>query len=233
MRVDNFAVNIPDGIEGGEGYIELPHGTQYRIQLQSYDNRKADAEIKVDGKVVGIIRVDPYQTVTIERPTHDKGKFTFYLDGTTEAQKAGLNKVKKSERGLISITFKPEKKAILTTYPVCTASPDFYDPPVTYGFDNCIGSSEVDSGYKSGGPRGMCASPGGQHVNSTRYHKEYSAGGTGLSGKSRQNYYTVAALDYDQSAFVTVNLRLVGITNEPRPLTEVPTTRSNPIPRPV
>lgn len=41
--------------------------------------------------------------------------------------------------------------------------------------------------------------------------QSYNAGGTGLSGQSSQQFTNVAKLDYDESAFVTINLRLVGI----------------------
>jgi hypothetical protein len=43
-------------------------------------------------------------------------------------------------------------------------------------------------------------------------------GGTGLSGYSEQEFTTVAALDYAPADFTTINLRLVAIVDEPRPL---------------
>lgn len=52
------------------------------------------------------------------------------------------------------------------------------------------------------------------------------AGGTGLSGKSEQEFHTVQPLDYDETGFVRINLRLVCETDEPRPLTPI----STPIP---
>jgi hypothetical protein len=55
------------------------------------------------------------------------------------------------------------------------------------------------------------------------------AGGTGLSGKSEQEFDTVQPLDYDETGFVQINLRLVCEIDEPRPLTPV----STPIPPPL
>jgi hypothetical protein len=55
------------------------------------------------------------------------------------------------------------------------------------------------------------------------------AGGTGLSGRSDQKFHSVAALDYDEANFVTINLRLVAPAEEPRPLFP----RSTPVPPPV
>ncbi len=43
-------------------------------------------------------------------------------------------------------------------------------------------------------------------------------GGTGLSGYSEQQFTTVMELDYAQADFTTINLRLVAIFDEPRPL---------------
>jgi hypothetical protein len=54
------------------------------------------------------------------------------------------------------------------------------------------------------------------------------AGGTGLSGHSDQEFTTVAALDYSPQEFVTINLRLISVVDEPRPLFV-----SNPVPPPV
>ena len=59
--------------------------------------------------------------------------------------------------------------------------------------------------------------------------QDYKAGGTGLSGRSQQNFGRVAQLDYDESRFVTINLRLVAVVQDPRPLFP----RSNPVPPPV
>jgi len=53
------------------------------------------------------------------------------------------------------------------------------------------------------------------------------AGGTGLSGHSGQGFTTVADLDYSPQEFVTINLRLVSVADEPRPL-----FASTPVPPP-
>ena len=55
-------------------------------------------------------------------------------------------------------------------------------------------------------------------------------GGTGLSGKSNQRFHKVAKLDYDESKFVQLNIRLICENDEPRPLTPFLTPASNPIP---
>ncbi|MFI3220264.1 MAG: hypothetical protein QX189_14280 [Methylococcales bacterium] len=54
----------------------------------------------------------------------------------------------------------------------------------------------------------------------------YSAGGTGLSGKSEQKFIDVQSLDYNEASFVQIHLRLVCNDDEPRPLMPL----STPIP---
>ena len=54
----------------------------------------------------------------------------------------------------------------------------------------------------------------------------FSAGGTGLSGKSKQKFTEIPPLYYDESKFVQINIRLVCEEDAPRPLIPV----SSPIP---
>ncbi len=46
----------------------------------------------------------------------------------------------------------------------------------------------------------------------------FSPGGTGLSGKSNQKFVTVESIEYDDTAFVEINLRLVARKSIARPL---------------
>ncbi|PZU93408.1 MAG: hypothetical protein DCE90_16715 [Pseudanabaena sp.] len=65
-------------------------------------------------------------------------------------------------------------------------------------------------------------------VESAKMSRAAMAGGTGLSGHSDQEFTTVAALDYSPQEFVTINLRLISVADEPRPL-----FASTPVPPPV
>ncbi len=55
------------------------------------------------------------------------------------------------------------------------------------------------------------------------------AGGTGLSGESKQRFSDAPEIHYDHSRFITINLRLIDASEEPRPLFP----RSTPIPPPL
>ena len=55
------------------------------------------------------------------------------------------------------------------------------------------------------------------------------SGGTGLSGKIDQEFRSIAVLNYDEDGFVTINLCVVSIAEEQRPLFP----KSTPVPPPV
>lgn len=175
MKLDGFSLVIPEGKETQDGYVQLKHGTVYAIVLTNDTYSRCDAEVQIDGGVVGNWRIDSKKTITLERPVHSTGRFTFFTLGTTEAQKARIQSG--SQTGLISVLFRPG------------------DIPG----DNSLHASRA------------------------------SAGGTGLTGKSTQTFTSVAPLQYYEDREVTINIRLVSFTDEPRPLHE----RTTPIPPPI
>lgn len=184
MRLGNFSVEIPQGRELNSGYVAIRHNTKYAVKLSNFSDLRCDAEVEIDGKLVGVWRVRSKNSITIERPVHDTGCFTFYKFGTPEAEKAGL--VRFEKLGLISVLFKLEQ-----------ALERIFDP---YG------------GYSSQSTLGGC-----------------SAGGTGLSGISGQEFRDVQRLFYNETEFVRIHLRLGYEADEPRPLTPV----STPVPPPL
>ncbi len=183
MRLGNFSVEIPQGRELDSGYVAMRHNTKYAIRLSNFSHLRCDAEVEIDGKLVGIWRVPSEQSIFIERPVHDTGCFTFYKTGTVESKKAAL--VSSDKLGLLSVLFKPEEEQT-----------SFLD----FDLDCCLSFDE-----------------------------ELEAGGTGLSGKSGQTFNTVQPLDYDETGFVQIHLRLGCGADEPRPLTPV----STPVPPPL
>ena len=110
MRLGYFSVEIPEGNELINGYVDIDHNIKYSIQLSNSGERPCDAEVEVDGKLVGIWRVPSGSHIALERPVHDTGHFTFYRFDSAEAQKAGL--VQSEKLGLISVLFKPEKPPV-------------------------------------------------------------------------------------------------------------------------
>lgn len=207
-------------IEDEHGYVYMGHGDKYEIWLENSTSENNDVIIEIDGKEVGGWRLTPYQRATIERPADDSGQFTFYEIGSSEAQKIGLGSIARSDLGLVKITFIPEK-------------PHHHGIPAIdlQSYSGAKGGGAMKGGdfHESftSGSRG-----GGQSVDlNTRTR---SAGGTGLSGRSDQQFGRAGAIDRDYDRQVIINLRLVAKpSDEPRPLRAVNLTVSNLVPPPV
>jgi hypothetical protein len=172
IKLHEFSVSIPEGINYDDGYVQMRHGTQYTILLRNESVVRCDAEVYIDNQKVGTWRIDGGKQIQLERPAHDTGRFTFYQVGSSEGDTAGIRAG--DANGLIRVVFKPEIE---------------------------------------------------------RYDVRYSLapGATGLSGRSEQTFTSVPALSYDESKRVTINLRIVIDTDEPRPLF----SRATPVPPPV
>ncbi len=109
MRVGSFSLLIPEGRELDSNHVVLAHGAVYRIHLGNHHGRRCDATVEVDGKEVGTWRIGPGQSIVLERPVHDTGRFTFFESRSGEAQAAGVGAVEVASRGLIRATFRPER----------------------------------------------------------------------------------------------------------------------------
>ena len=48
MRVGNFSLMIPEGIERDSGHIVLPHEQVYTLRLGNHGNRRCDAHVWID-----------------------------------------------------------------------------------------------------------------------------------------------------------------------------------------
>jgi len=212
MRVGNFCLIIPQGRERESGHVAIAHGTQYTIQMRNYwHDRACDAELTVDGKPEGGWRIPAGGTIILERPVHDTGRFTFYKAASEEAKAAGVDLVGNDDRGLIVVRFKPE-------FPL-------RHRPVG-------GVLRSMSMQPAGGISLDCVPQGGETVYSSDMART-SAGITGLSGHSNQQFVDVAPLTYDMTEEVLITVRLV-CDESARPLTpQQVTPRSNAVPAPV
>ena len=219
MQANSYSVRVIGGLEVAGGYVEMSHGQTYSLQLRNSRNTRCDASVYLDSKHVGTWRIPSHTSINIERPAHDKGKFTFYKAGTSEARQAQLNE-SSDDLGLVRVVFTPEyevRPLNNTWYPSSVTytsgwKTDGWNPYVTYR------TSSVNADY----PVAMAAmaSPA----------KDVSAGGTGLSGKSGQDFGTAEQMSLDYGQRVTINLRLVCKDDStPRPLTAYET----PVPPPV
>lgn len=109
MYLNNFSVVVTPGNEIAGGYIEMQHGQQYNLRLRNERFLLCDARVEIDGKHVGTWRINAHQTITLERPAHDTGCFTFYRLNSPEAFNIGLQQ-NDPNLGLVKVTFTPEKR---------------------------------------------------------------------------------------------------------------------------
>jgi hypothetical protein len=216
MRIASFSVLIPEGREHGSGHVELPHGRQYTVRLGNHDHgRRCDAEVTIDGKCVGVFRLGVGETMTLERPADDDGRFTFYRADTAEAAQAGAASVGSADRGLVQVRFRPER-------------PRQYTPPAT-GVVRPMGMGGGICRSAGFGPRGQSVIGGTTEPDYAP--PQNAAGVTGLSGQSSQRFVTVANLDYDPVGEAVITLRLVAGEAGPRELKAV-APRANAVPAP-
>jgi len=199
MRFGNYSLQVPQATESGEGYAHLTHGQKFTIKAGNHFHRRVDAAVRVDGKSVGTFRIEPNRTLVLERPENDSGMFTFYRVGSADASQAGESGIAIDDRGLVQVTFMPEKQVGQQ--------------------QNCSNREKKTSGNIL--PSMMRSTD-----------RSMTAGVTGLSGQSGQQFSTVSNLDYDHpDTFVTLTLRLVADDNTPRPL--LASTNGNLVPKAV
>lgn len=191
MKLHDFSINVVGGTERAGGYVYMDHKQQYSLRIKNCGDKRADCTIRIDGKKIGIFRIDSREEYTIERSIHDSGKLTFFKLNSKEAAVAELNLVTKDNLGLIEAEFVPETK---------------------YSYRK----SKVSSQFKGLATFGVT---------------NLSCGGTGLTGKSKQEFYNAEDIDLDRGSAVVIYLRLVcNEDNSVRPLLENRKSTSFPTP---
>lgn len=211
MRVGSFSVLIPEGKERDSGHVQLAHETKYQIRLGNHGNVRCDAEVSVDGKSVGNFRINAPGFLTLERPSHDIGCFTFFKADSAQGQAVEASEISRNDRGLIQVVFRPEKKSAGWEK---TAG----------GLTGILRSADKSGWNTTVQPRSFNTFAG-CGTNAT-------AGVTGLTGQSSQSFHEVPNLDYDPNNETTISLRLVADIYEARKLTPAQ-PKSNPTPQPV
>jgi hypothetical protein len=231
MRVDNFSAVLQPGNELPSGYVELQHGQTYAIRLTNFwPDRRADAEVEVDGKLAGCFRVNPGNSILIERPSNEARLFTCYGVDTKEGVQTGLHKVDNVHQGLVRVTFKAEPQR--TSTPVETLQRADHEEKTSGGL--------YSKGIRTrGGWSGQ--SVGGQHTNSNPTMRsrgfqslpspQAQAAGTGLSGHSNQTFVQAVEIIYDETTTTIISLRLVALLDQPSELQPAP--KANPVPGPL
>jgi hypothetical protein len=209
--------------------VLMRHSTKYTVQIGNHSHRRVDAQVTVDGKSIETFRLGPYQTMNLETPPNDPGKgcFTFYRASSDEAKAVGVDSVESGCRGLISVLFRSEKE-IQIPRPVVQPR-HMYSPGHGSSLRSTVKGTHPDEGTTA-----ACSALPDEDIKLASAYPEVpynslSAGMTGLSGQSAQQFVTVGPIDIDPTLDVTINLRLVHSDDTPRPLV-TSTPRSTAVP---
>jgi hypothetical protein len=231
----NFNRSSRNFVRDGADYTSLRHNTEYSLRLSNSNSTNCDAHVWIDGEKVGVWRLRPYQTATIERPANLNRKFTFVKENSYQAVQGNVQ-TGNFDNGLVKVVFKPEKKYV-----------NYFEAQSVTTENRNLGKS---------GRRSMssmnCYRSSSMESDSNSF---LSAGGTVLGNKSYQEFTTVDPLnEIDESLITTLYLRIVvdneydtdfepvivplntgAISNQiPTPISnQIPTPISNQIPTPI
>jgi hypothetical protein len=95
----------------GAWYLALNNGEEFSLELTNNRDVPVDVDVEIDGTDVGSWRIDPYSTITLERPADTARKFTFLSELSSEALDAGAIPGN-INNGLVRVTFKPKKRVV-------------------------------------------------------------------------------------------------------------------------
>ncbi len=129
VRINGFALEVHD-IDGPvekiiydeANYYAMADRTEYTLKLTNDLAVRTDAHVWINGEHVGVWRINPYSTITIERPANVSRRFTLFKEGTRAAMDAGIIPGS-SDNGLIKIVFKPEAKVFYEAVPTLSSIP--------------------------------------------------------------------------------------------------------------
>ena len=111
MYMNGFSVKVIPGNEVAGGYVEIAHGTVYRLALRNDTDVRCDARVEIDGTNVGKWRIEAHDRIELERGVGSDGQFTAYVPGTHEGDAAGVD-YSNPKLGLIGVEFTPEKRFV-------------------------------------------------------------------------------------------------------------------------
>lgn len=135
MFSNNFVVCIKCNHEVLEedraGNIKIPFDSEYSIFLKNKHDRRATANVKVDGQSVGTFVVDANSSFELKRPEKTNRAFRFVHIDSNAAKMDGKSRKTDGTNGLIEVEWKLEFKqesVKYVPYPVIVPEPVPYYP---------------------------------------------------------------------------------------------------------
>lgn len=175
--------------KNGHEYIALKHNSEYSLELSNHSHNRCDASVMIDGRSVGKFRIQPHNTIHIERPAAHKQKFVFLQENSGDAYRAGIAEGRYAN-GAVSVTFSPEKS-------------EYGSWSLTNGVS---ASLSFDKGTR------QSYSIGSRNASNFNYMSvdSLSAGATALGDRSSQSFTSVSPLtDIDYGRKRTIAFRMV------------------------
>jgi len=187
--------NVDPVIKNGHKYYPLKHNTNYSILLTNNTNKRCNVSLKVDSRNIGKWRIDPFDTISLERPSRSERRFVFVKENSWQGNMGGL----------IEAKFIPEKNALLH---------DYHNE--IKGVDDGMGqmrNCENTNMFVSG----IGSMP---NIKKNAFGN-YSSGGTVFGERSEQRFGDASRMIEDQTQSVTKKIRLI-VDNKRRGLPFAP-----------
>lgn len=213
-NLNGFSVNIQsDSVthfqKGEYNYYALPHLNKYKIKLTNNRPSKCDAEVSIDGEIVGTWRVKAFSSTVIERPANLNREFIFVEEKSNIAEEAGIQDGDNSN-GLITVIFKPEKINSYDSIRHCSTDKYFLSPSIYNGNESCNNwCTTSNESYPHSNKSQQCMS-----YDSFANDSSFNSGATILGAGTDQYFNTAKRLTcIDTNNITTINLRLVTQNN--------------------
>lgn len=192
---NGYSLSIVGGHIDPKGYVGMSNGQNYKVRLTNHHAEKCQATLKIDGLPMGNFLINPYDSITLERPAQVSKKFAFYLSNTREGKIGGI-KQGDYFNGLVETTFIPEKP----------------------NHRRCTNYDQEDDGYLGVNESMSFCATNSSGKKKSRRQLGYSEGGTVLRDRSSQQYHDVSPLNLDFTREVSLSVRLVGMGKQvPQP----------------
>lgn len=199
--VNQFGVSVMSEfgkIKSSGDYYPLINGSEYKLYLRNGSNARCDAEVWIDNEKVGMWRINPHNSITIERPAAMARKFTFLEETSLEARSVGAV-VGAAENGLVRVVFKPELER----------RDWYYGNAIPLGI-NTVGSTLRNCNLDHGLESATFSATPQYSFSSENTLDRSSAGITALGDHSNQRFNTTNSLrSIDTENITTINIRLV------------------------
>lgn len=94
-------------VKDGYVYYAVPHGKEYKVRMENNTGERVNATLSIDGERMGKWRVEPYESIVVNRPTYTERKFVFVKETSWEGR---MGNVEEGDfrNGLVEVTFVPE-----------------------------------------------------------------------------------------------------------------------------